>query len=351
MKDLARIESEIVAGAARVLGSGPSGNAGGGQRAANPEAYDLYLRGEFAFINMRDLGDVTKAIGFFQKAIEKDPGSPLGYAGLANLYSLAIQRQYVPMSKIPEARGVAFAALQRDPGSFEAHGALGLIHYCEWDWTGALQELQHSLDINTSYAIGRHRLALVYFALHRFQDAEAELKRAAILDPLSLYHQATLSELYYYWRRYDESVGEARNILAANAEFQYGHVLIGKCFMAQRRYLDALAEFRKGQDPDHLTTEWQALALGAMGDKTRAQALLDEFAQDRRLHGFLVPNPWDLAVEEASMGDYDLALRNLEQAFVEHNPDLLSGKWDPAFDPLHNNPRFIAIFQRMGLSQ
>ena len=29
------------------------------------------------------------------------------------------------------------------------------------------------------------------------------------------------------------------------------------------------------------------------------------------------------------MGDYDLALRNLEQAFVEHNPDLLSGNWDP----------------------
>ena len=199
------------------------------------------------------------------------------------------------MSKIPEARGVAFAALQRDPrfrGPWSAWTDPLLRVGLDGCASGAAAQ---RLDINTSYAIGRHRLALVYFALHRFQDAEAELKRAAILDPLSLYHQATLSELYYYWRRYDESVGEARNILAANAEFQYGHVLIGKCFMAQRRYLDALAEFRKGQDPDHLTTEWQALALGAMGDKTRAQALLDEFAQDRRLHGFLVPNPWDLA--------------------------------------------------------
>ena len=71
MKDLTRIESEIVAGAARVLGSGPSGNAGGGQRAANPEAYDLYLRGEFAFINVRIWGMSQRPSDFFRRQSRK----------------------------------------------------------------------------------------------------------------------------------------------------------------------------------------------------------------------------------------------------------------------------------------
>src|SRR5205085_3360052 len=54
---------------------------------ANPEAYELYLKGRF-FWNKRSGVDLRKAIEFFNQAIAKDPNYALAYAGLADSYLL-----------------------------------------------------------------------------------------------------------------------------------------------------------------------------------------------------------------------------------------------------------------------
>src|SRR5439155_22528325 len=54
---------------------------------ANPEAYELYLKGRF-FWNKRSGVDLRKAIEFFNQAIGKDPNYALAYAGLADSYLL-----------------------------------------------------------------------------------------------------------------------------------------------------------------------------------------------------------------------------------------------------------------------
>src|ERR1700747_1806143 len=54
---------------------------------ANPEAYELYLKGRF-FWNKRTGEDLFKAIDYFNQAIAKDPGYALAYAALADSYGL-----------------------------------------------------------------------------------------------------------------------------------------------------------------------------------------------------------------------------------------------------------------------
>ena len=49
----------------------------------NVEAYQLYLRGRY-FWNKRTPSWLEKAIGYFQQAIERDPGYALPYTGLAD---------------------------------------------------------------------------------------------------------------------------------------------------------------------------------------------------------------------------------------------------------------------------
>src|SRR6266481_3542317 len=51
----------------------------------NSEAYHLYLQGRF-YWNRRTAGGATKAIDFFQQAIDKDPNFALAYSGLADSY-------------------------------------------------------------------------------------------------------------------------------------------------------------------------------------------------------------------------------------------------------------------------
>src|SRR5947199_789704 len=54
---------------------------------ANPEAYELYLKGRF-FWNKRTGEDLHKAIGYFEQAIAKDPNYALAYGGSADSYLL-----------------------------------------------------------------------------------------------------------------------------------------------------------------------------------------------------------------------------------------------------------------------
>ncbi|MBK6724784.1 MAG: hypothetical protein IPG58_16410 [Acidobacteria bacterium] len=51
----------------------------------NNEAYQLYLKGRFAW-NKRNAESLKQAVEFYKQAIEKDPGFALAYSGLAETY-------------------------------------------------------------------------------------------------------------------------------------------------------------------------------------------------------------------------------------------------------------------------
>ena len=54
------------------------------KRPVDPEAFDAYVRGRH-YWNKRTAKHLYKALEYFQQAIELDPGSALGYQGLADL--------------------------------------------------------------------------------------------------------------------------------------------------------------------------------------------------------------------------------------------------------------------------
>jgi len=57
----------------------------------------------------------------------------------------------------------------------------------------------------------------------------------------------------------------------------------------------------------------------------------------------------DIASIYASLGDTDNALAWLDRALQERAPSLGWLAQTPAFDRLHDNPRFAAIVDRVGL--
>src|SRR3989442_1014373 len=94
---------------------------------ANPEAYELYLKGRF-FWNKRTGTDLLKAIGYFDQAISKDPNYALAYAGLADSYLLLPAFGAAsPQDSIPQAKAAAKHALELDDSLAEAHASSGRI--------------------------------------------------------------------------------------------------------------------------------------------------------------------------------------------------------------------------------
>ncbi len=101
---------------------------------ANPEAYQLYLKGRFQW-NKRTAESLKQAAEFYKQAIEKDPNYALAYSGLAETYVLfSVYSVALAKDSMPQAKAMAMRALEIDDSLAEAHTALGeyLIYY-EWD--------------------------------------------------------------------------------------------------------------------------------------------------------------------------------------------------------------------------
>src|SRR3989440_8271362 len=88
LTDIFAVESDIAKNIAETLQAkitGSEKNSIAKAPTANPEAYELYLKGRF-FCNKRTGADLRKAIDYFNQAIVKDPGYALAYAGIADSY-------------------------------------------------------------------------------------------------------------------------------------------------------------------------------------------------------------------------------------------------------------------------
>jgi Predicted integral membrane protein len=76
----------------------------------NPEAYQLYLKGRH-YLDKRTNEGTSKAIEFFQQAIDKDPNYARAFAGMADSYMLfvvAIPRSsFLPKESFPKAKAAA----------------------------------------------------------------------------------------------------------------------------------------------------------------------------------------------------------------------------------------------------
>src|SRR5204862_4789069 len=126
--DIFAVESEIaknVADALQAKLTGSEKSSIAKAPTADPEAYELYLKGRF-FWNKRTGADLRKAIEYFNQAITKDPNYAVGYSGLADSYALlSVFNAAAPQDSIPQARTAAKKAIELDETLAEAHASVG----------------------------------------------------------------------------------------------------------------------------------------------------------------------------------------------------------------------------------
>jgi eukaryotic-like serine/threonine-protein kinase len=154
---------------------------------ANPEAYQLYLKGCFAW-NKRTTVSLKQAAEFFKQAIEKDPNYALAYAGLAETYILYSQYDVVTSKdSMPQAKAAALRALELDDSLAAPHVALQWYFDCyEYDRVAAEKEIRRAIELDPNYPTAHQWLgSYVFMTTKRFDEALASLKRAEELDPLS----------------------------------------------------------------------------------------------------------------------------------------------------------------------
>ena len=153
------------------------------------EAYRLYLKGRHHWNQWTEEG-FYKAIEYFQKAVKKDPGYALAYAGLADSYVLLGWNSYLtPKEAFPKGKVSAMTALRLDPNLAEAHTSFAAILWLyDWRWEEAETEFKRSIDLSPNYPTGNHWYAEYVMTMGRQAEAIARMKNGR-----SLIHCRSLS--------------------------------------------------------------------------------------------------------------------------------------------------------------
>jgi TolB-like protein/Tfp pilus assembly protein PilF len=314
----------------------------------NNAAHDLYLKGRF-FWNKRTSADIKTALGYFEQATQVDANYAVAYAGMADCYLLLpLYGGGVPTEMYPKAIAMAQKAISLDPNLGEPHASLGLIHALfDFDFPASVREFEEAIRLNPNYATAHHWFGdSTLPALGQFDRANAEAKRALELDPLSVVNNTDAGTVFWITGRYPEAVTQFRKAIEMEPRNYTAHWGLGQALERVGDLPGAIAEYEKSTqlDDDPLPLGLLGAAKAKAGDRVAAIAIfnrLQEIAKQR-----YVPD-YSFALIQLALGQKNEATKWLQSSYAKHQPDLNWIRVDPDLQPLHGDPRYEALAEKI----
>jgi tetratricopeptide (TPR) repeat protein len=177
---------------------------------SNLDAYDAFLKGEAASKGMAlsDVPSVRRALAFYDRAVELDPGFAQAWARVSGAnsslyYNKAPERAFAERALQAGKKAVSLA-----PSRPEGYLALGTYErLVSRDFDRALDQYEKGLRVAPGDAALLRGMALAEEGLGRWDSAVEHFRQAERLDPRSANNPSALAGALLFMRRY----GEARD--------------------------------------------------------------------------------------------------------------------------------------------
>lgn len=319
------------------------------RQTANPEAYQLYLKGRY-FAAQASPEALDTGVGYFRQAIALDPNYALAYDGMSYYYQLIEDLLLPPSEAMPKAEEAARKAIELDDSLVEPHVEMATNYiFYDFDWPAAEREFGRAFSLNPNYAAAHEYYGWYLIIRGRIDQALQEGQRAVELDPLSAELRSIHGWDLYFARRYDPAAVELRKCLELQPDYFFGYYMLGQAYAQQGKIDDAITAQRKAAEISPgaawpLAEIARDFALQGKLPEAR-QAIRDLLARSQHFH---VP-PYGIATVYAALGDKDQAFAQLERAYAQRSFFMGFLKVDPELDTLRSDPRFQDLLRRMNL--
>lgn len=237
-------------------------------------AFSLYLKGRKLLndrIQLRVEG-LNEALGFFQKAVEKDPEFARAHAGIAAVFWLltSYDQSLDRETYFERAEASANFALEIDPNSTDALSVLASIQSARGNLEQAVTLFQQIEAIGGSDSNTIHWRATLHLRLGYFDELIDELTEAYRLDPLNQHIGWSLASALNFAGK----PREATEILNQLPDFAYRDCSLGLTAINAGRYADARellrdARLRSGRLP----AQYADLLIDALEDPSRSEEI------------------------------------------------------------------------------
>lgn len=315
----------------------------------NPAAYDDYLNGQFHW-NQFTPAALETALGYFEQALEREPGFAPAQAGIARVWAGRQQLGFFSTAEAgPKAREALSLAMARDSTLFEVQYAAALVRtWVNWDWEGGEAAFLKVIDLNPEFVDARGYYSYLLMILGRGEECEEQINRAMELDPLKPLIRAFNGHVLVFRNRLDEAISFYLDALRREPENPIARVGLQRAYYRKGMHEEALAQaglwytWYTGEDISRAVRD--AYAEG--GPEHAWLLVADAFATWAQTNEF---NPSRIAELYDRAGLLDSAFSWLDRAFEVRDPalpSLLSNRFSEA---LKADSRFEALLRRMNL--
>ena len=341
------VQEEITEAVANTLKLQLDRTAGGGRLAGatdNLAAYELFLKGRKQWSD----GSAKESVRSFKEALKLDPNYALAHGALAEAYIyLAMGGIAPPAEAFPLAEASARRAIELDDRVVQAYTALGEVafHFA-WDWSEAEKSMLRAIAIDPNYAIAYSRHAGHLAGWGRFAEAMVFEQRA---NDLSATRADAVGTVYLLGQGHYQ---EVLDLTAAIPPSKLGDQLAGRVVALIKtgqpdealRLLDRLSGERR---TDNLGRQaFLGWAYAQAGQPAKAREILQALQQEAKSH---YVSPHLIAEVALGLGDRDLALAKLQEAYALRDPQMPFLGQNVVYDSIREDPRYRELLRKMRL--
>ena len=343
LSDLLSIQSEVAQQIAGMLQVNISPAARANIEAVptqNVEAYDLYL----SAVHLRpNSGNDEEYHDLIEEAIRLDPQFALAYSELGWYW---VMRAFGDRKYVLKAESTLNKALLLDPNQESAHTYLGYLNlWLKWDFLAAERELYYAQLVDPS-----NPYKDIYTSQGKFEEALEIANEEVRREPNNGWQLGAKAMILYFNDRADEAL-ETLELAAKGSHIDernyYGEM--GRTYLYLQKFGKVVEVLEEGinmvpGDPRLIGT--LTIAHHHLGNFERANELLLELKQ---LVGSQANSPsFYLAMIYAQMGEIDTAFEWLDKSYEDHEIEMYWLKVEPPFEPLHDDPRWQVMLDKVG---
>jgi tetratricopeptide (TPR) repeat protein/predicted Ser/Thr protein kinase len=245
-QELLGLEDEIYAELVGALGLSPTDQESvraGRHPTESSQAYDDYLRGREALRAAQDPESLSRAIEFFNYALQRDRNFALAYAGIADA-SLVTWEDKKDRFWADKALHAALQARQLDDSLPEVHLSLGSVYSATGKAPQAIAELRRALELAPNSDEAYRRLGGAYLADGQGVEAVRALERAVHLNPYYWLNYNALGEAYYRTGDDSKALAAWLKIRQFEPDNVWGYENVGAVYLAEGEYDRSIPEFQ-----------------------------------------------------------------------------------------------------------
>jgi serine/threonine protein kinase/tetratricopeptide (TPR) repeat protein len=317
---------------------------------SDPEAYQLFLKGQFYFAKRTPDG-LARARDYFTQAAVRDPQYAKAYVGAANYWAVVSEYTPIPKSEcMPKLKEAAEKALSLNEKLPEVHEALSQYYIAEWKWADWEREHRRALELDPNFANAHHWFGLELSWIGRSDEAITHSRRAVELDPLNLKFNDNLGQVLLNARHDDEGLTQLNRTIEMDPNFAGTYADLATLYRYQGHYDLWLDAWKKNatlnEDQEDLALLTEVLPIYKQSGYKAAANRIIELYKKRREHSYI--DPGFIAEEYAFLGDKDHALEWLEKGYQEKTDEMATLRIRRCYDFMRSDPRYKDLERRVG---